>query len=297
MTPAILLLAAAIQASPCLPVSGDTIRAADLVEAVPAFADLPAGLSLGYAPTPGATRVFRAQDIEKIAAQEGVTLEQRDDVCFEWRLRSPSEEEFHAAITAALGSPDVSIEVLETSRYPAPPGEMTFPLSSLRPPPHADPDRPVLWKGYIEHGARRRFAVWARVRLTADITRVVTTEPVQAGSRIRPEQVTVESCQCFPFDDGFARTPEDVVGRISRQPLQAGELISIRSIDRPLDVDRGDSIMIEVRNGSAVIKAEGRAETRGRRGDTILVRNDTSGKKFRATVTGPKQAILALSEK
>jgi flagella basal body P-ring formation protein FlgA len=62
-------------------------------------------------------------------------------------------------------------------------------------------------------------------------------------------------------------------------------------------VDRGDLVTVKVHSGAAVIQSEGRAETRGRRGETILVRNEASGKKFRAKVAGPNEVVLWLSEK
>jgi flagella basal body P-ring formation protein FlgA len=297
MTLTILMLAAAMQGSPCLPVSGDTIQARDLAEAVPAFAALPAELSLGYAPAPGSTRILRAQDLREIASREGVVLEQEDDVCFEWRLRVPSEEEFRGAMAAAIGRQGVSIEIVETSRYPAPPGDLSFALSALRPPPRGDPDRAVLWKGYVEYGERRRFAVWARVRVAVDTTRVIAAKPIKAGETIERGQVEAQPCRCFPFGNDTAQTLEQVVGRVSRQPFQAGDLIATRSLDRPLDVNRGDLVKVEVRNGAAVIQAVGRAEARGRRGETILVRNEASGKNFHAKVAGPSRVELWLSEK
>jgi flagella basal body P-ring formation protein FlgA len=155
----------------------------------------------------------------------------------------------------------------------------------------------VLWKGYIEYGERGRFAVWARVRITTDTTRIAATKVVKAGVPIEREQVEVQPCRCFPFGDETARTLEEVVGRVSRQPFQAGDLIPTRSLDRPLDVDRGDLVTVKVHNGSAMIQSEGRAETRGRRGETIVVKNEASGKKYRAKVAGPNQVVLLLSEK
>jgi flagella basal body P-ring formation protein FlgA len=117
------------------------------------------------------------------------------------------------------------------------------------------------------------------------------------GEPIEREQVEAQPCRCFPFGNETAQTLEEVVGRVSRQPFQAGDLISTRSLDRPLDVNRGDLVKVEVRNGAAVIQAVGRAEARGRLGETIPVRNETSGKNFRAKVAGPNRVELWLSEK
>jgi hypothetical protein len=130
----------------------------------------------------GLHEFLRAQDLEEIASRQGVVLKQEDDVCFEWRLQVPSEEEFRGAMAAAIDQPGVSIEIVETSRYPAPPGSITFARSALRPPPQGDTDRAVLWKGYVEYGERRRFAVWARVRIAVDATRVIAAKPIKPGS-------------------------------------------------------------------------------------------------------------------
>src|SRR5580704_15920199 len=66
-----LTLPAVISAR-CLPVTGDRIVGADLASADTEFATLPATLQLGYAPSPGASRVFTAIELQRIARANGI---------------------------------------------------------------------------------------------------------------------------------------------------------------------------------------------------------------------------------
>jgi flagella basal body P-ring formation protein FlgA len=283
------------QLAGCLPVSSDVIVAADLAKAAPAFAAAPADTRIGYAPAPGATRTFKMPDIEREARRLDIELGEAREVCFQWPLSVPSEARFLKAMAKALEIPEARIEILETSRYPAPPGPLTFSRSSLQPP--SGDATPVTWRGYVEYGENRRFQVWARVRITASLNRVVTAEPIRAGEAIRPEQVRLERFEGFPFGDPSANDLDQVVGQILLRPLTSGMAIPAHLVERPFDVERADLVKVRVRNGAAVILAEGEAESGGRRGDTIAVRNMASGAKFNAKITGPKQVTLTLSGK
>jgi flagella basal body P-ring formation protein FlgA len=289
------MLSVALQTAGCLPVSGDVIRAADLAQAAPAFAAVPAETSFGYAPTPGAIRTFHAADLEREARRVGITLGAAQDVCFEWPLSVPSRERFLQAMQEALKIPDARIEIVETSRHPAPPGPLVFSRASLRAP--SQDAAPVLWRGYIEYGKNRRFKVWAKARILASFHRVVTTEPISAGERNAPEHVRLERVEGFPLGESFASSLEQVVGQNLRHPLTSGVAIPAHLLERPLEVEKADVVKVRVRNGAAVILAEGVAEAGGRRGDTIPVRNSTSGSTFHARITGPKQVTLTLAGK
>jgi flagella basal body P-ring formation protein FlgA len=155
----------------------------------------------------------------------------------------------------------------------------------------------VLWRGYIEYANRRRFMVWTRVRIRANVTRVVTTAPIRAGEPISADQVRVEEFQGFPFGDPSVATLDRVVGQISRRPMTAGVPVPEHFLERPLDVERKDVVKVRVRNGAAVVIAEGLAEASGRAGDLIAIRNPKSGSTFNARITGPKEVALTLSGK
>ncbi len=281
------------QLAGCLPVSSDVIRAEDLAKAAPAFAALPPDTRIGYAPVPGATRTFDLADLEREARRLDVELGDASEVCFQWPMSVPSEERFRGAMEKALDMPEARIEVLETSRHPAPAGPLVFSRESLSPP--RDDATPVVWRGYIEYGEGRRFQVWARVKITASVERVVTTEPIRAGEPIASGQVRLESFRGFPLSRQSVNRLDQVVGQILLRPLTAGVAIPAHLVESPLDVERMDVVKVRVQNGAAVIVAEGEAKAGGRRGETIPILNPRSGATFNAKITGPKQVTLTLS--
>src|ERR1019366_3977681 len=104
------LLALAPASAQCLPVSGSRILAQDMALGIPAFAQIPPELALGYAPAPGARRTYGAAALARLARE---------------RLRAPPR----------AARPAARIRVVECGRQPVPPGELCFPVSGLQ----ADP--------------------------------------------------------------------------------------------------------------------------------------------------------------
>ncbi len=52
----------------------------------------------------------------------------------------------------------------------------------------------------------------------------------------------------------------------------------------PREVERGDQVSVEVRSGAAVLKFEAAAESGGKQGEVVAVRNPLSGARFEARV-------------
>jgi len=155
--------------------------------------------------------------------------------------------------------------------------------------------REVLWHGYVRYGDNHQFPVWAKVRITANITRVVAVASIPIGKPIQGNQVRLESCEDFPFDETVAATLDEVIGYLSKSSLHAGSVIRRTQIEPAPDVARGDLILVQVFAGGAYLRLEGRAESAGVKGSTILVRNLSSGKDFRAQVTGKNQATVGMA--
>jgi flagella basal body P-ring formation protein FlgA len=92
--------------------------------------------------------------------------------------------------------------------------------------------------------------------------------------------------------------PAEFAGRVTRRKIRAGEPVHIGMLLARRDVERGQSVAVEVRSGAARLTFDGRAESTGKTGDQILVRNQATGKRFRATIDGGpgRVSVGALSE-
>ena len=294
LPPLVLCLALTAWAAPdaCLPVEHDTITARDLAAVLPVFARLAPDTPIGAAPGPGVRRVFRSLELLSIARHHALPLDTAEDLCFELPLHPLERASVLAAMQAALPFPETRVEIVETSLYPVPRGRIEFRREDLVPPALPDAAIPVTWRGNVVYGANQRFAIWAHVLVTARLTRLVAAGPIRRGSLIAADQIHIESSRGFPLSNDLATSPGQVVGRVAIRAIDSGAEIRLSSVDRPQDVKRGDTVTIEVRSGAAHLSLIAKAESNGRVGDIISVRNLRSNKIFQARVEGQDKAFV-----
>ena len=289
---------AVIQPDGCLPIQDDRIYARDIADVVPVFSNVAADFMLGYAPVPGIRRTFKGDALARIARNQGVAaeaLEGLPDICFERAMSTLSSDEILQAMRDSWGaenvpSPgvraDTKMELRSFTPRTAPEGKLVFPRSGLQLPATTDPQAEVVWRGYVLYGNNRRFSVIARARITTTSTRVVAVADLTTGAPVREDQVQIESFDSSAFDDRPARNLDEVVGFVPRTLIRSGATVLRSQLSRSPEVAKGDMVKVEVTAGGAHLLLEGRAETDGIQGKTILVKNLTSGKDFRAKVTG-----------
>lgn len=280
-----------IEAAPagCIAIEGERLLASDLAAAVPAFAALPAGTVLGWAPAPGARRLFGAEEIARLAARHGLKLDASPRaLCIERAMTPLTAERLLEAMRRALGRADARIELVDYSRRAVPHGELEFDRAHLAAPAAGI----ALWRGRLRYDAGRSLPVWARVRITAPGRRVVATENLGPGRPVQPAQVRLEEGEWFPFGEAPLTSVEEAVGRLPRRWIPAGSVLYARLLAAPREVERGQEILVEVSSGGAQLRFRARAETGGRNGDTIVVRNPANGRRVAARVEGPGKAVV-----
>jgi flagella basal body P-ring formation protein FlgA len=272
----------------CLAIDTETVLARDIAAIVPAFATVPGDFLLGFVATSGAPRIFKGIELERLAKNRGVELKGLPDLCISRRTFIPQPDQIRTAMLAGLGIPGAKIEILSTSDRSVPSGELVFPRTGLQPGLKSE----VMWGGYVRVGENGKFPVWARARVTATMTRVVATTNIPAGKPIQKDQVRLEACEDSPLDEVTARNLDEVLGYAATTSLKNGVPIRKTQLEHPADVSRGDLVKVEVFAGSAHLVTEGRAETAGVKGASILIRNPASGKDYWAQVTGKGQVTV-----
>jgi len=275
----------------CTPVFDNRLVAADLARAVPEFASAPPDVEIGFAPAPGARRVIHIGELRRFAARFGVQLTSNREACFEWKIVPVSSDAAIIAMKDALKLPDARIELLEMKKRDAPGGTVEFPLSGLIPAAERNSGL-AFWRGYVRYGEGRRFDLLARVRISAPTDRVIAATAIAVGHPIEPGQVRLETVTDFPLWNGAAKRLDEVVGRIARRSIDAGQAVLRTELAEPLAVKAGDDVEVEVTSGHTHLKLEARAENSGRQGDMISVRNPKSGKLFRARVESKGKVIV-----
>jgi len=283
-----LLLAAGTGVCGCVSIEGERIVARDLAQAVPAFAAIPADTALGYAPAPGARRIFHINDLRRLALRYNMPQPSDGELCIERVMEPLSPQRVIQAMQDTLGNAKARVEVLELSRYPVPHGQIRFVRSALPPGGGA----PVLWRGSVLYAGERPFAIWARVKIAVPSTRIVAVESLPPGRRIERENLRLEECEVFPSARSIDPSLDQILGRVPRRPIAAGAMITVNLLDTPKEVERGDTVEVQVRSGAAHLKLEGLAESAGRRGESIPVRNPITNKSFSARIVDKDRVVV-----
>jgi flagella basal body P-ring formation protein FlgA len=79
---------------------------------------------------------------------------------------------------------------------------------------------------------------------------------------------------------------------MTRRYIATGAPFTAADVTEPYDVDRGETVMVEVQSGGAVLTLEAEAQASGRRDQSIPFKNSTSGKIFHAKITGKGRALV-----
>ena len=280
------------QTTKCVEVEGDRILAREFAVSLPGFSRLSPETAMAPAPQPGVRRFFRPFELAALAHRYSVEIDPDAAVCFERKTETLAPDRVVEAMRMALPLADLRIEVVETSRYPIPLGRLEFRRESLGIPASPSARVPVEWRGNIVYGDNQRFGVWARVLLVAPVPRVVAAEDLKRGEAIGASQVRVETADRFPMAGDVAVTVDQVVGRAPLRAVVPGAEIHLGQLVLPPDISRGEMVEVEVRSGAAHLAFTGKAETAGRSGDTIAIRNLSSNKVFQARIEGKGKAFL-----
>jgi flagella basal body P-ring formation protein FlgA len=274
----------------CQPVDSEHIRGRDLAAADSRFVAVDSDQDLGFAPEPGTKRLFWPAELSRIAQRNEVSLEGSvQQLCFERRTRVLTGSEIVKAVEA-WAPEQARIVLIEQSKFAAPIGALVIPRPTAL---HAAPDGSVLLRGYVVYGTDRKFAMWARLRFTVERKIAVPTQAIAAGSEVRADQVKMDQILGGIEVLEVATDPDQVVGRVTTRRLIAGNPIALAALLKPKQVNSGAVVRVDVQDGATHLSLDGRAETGGRTGDMVTVRNPSSGKAFQARVIGEDAVLVS----
>jgi flagella basal body P-ring formation protein FlgA len=277
-----LLIAASIQAAAlvCHTVENDRIFARDLAAVEPAFQALPQNLEIGLAPVPGQQRTFRPEELSGIARIHHIEAGFTRPVCFGWELKVPARADLLAAMNETLAHRNATIEIVDQSNAPLPPGKLSFPLSGLS----GTSDGPVIWRGSITYANGRTLLTWARVRISVREQHVAAAEVLHPGDEIRAVQLKLVDYQGPLTREHYFTSTTDVVGMTPRCTVNPETALLDSMVRERKLVERGDTVAVTVQSERTRIEAQAIAEESGASGSTIAVRNPKSGRRFMAKV-------------
>jgi flagella basal body P-ring formation protein FlgA len=123
-------------------------------------------------------------------------------------------------------------------------------------------------------------------------TWVEAAESLPTGKSIQASQLIVKTGPRFPFDATLIETIAELVGRRPVRTLTPGSAIFPAMLAIAHDVERGDLVSVEVKVGAAVLDFDATAESSGRAGDSILIKNPDNGRSFLAKIQNKNHVLV-----
>jgi flagella basal body P-ring formation protein FlgA len=291
----IAISAGALLASECIPISSNAIVAGDVAEAVPLLRSLDPKTVIGFTPVPGVERILSSRELLAIARRQGLQPEagiQVPSVCVERTAHPIDPEELERVLLTAIGVPGAHLAVLDFSRQPVPAGRMEFTISGLSKPPEYAPSSPVIWRGRLVYEGQRSLSIWAKVRVSVERAALVASEQIAAGAEVGAGQVEMRVSEEFPFSLPALDSVSQAAGKTTRRTIPAGQRIVAAALMETSDVVRGTTVRVEAIDGQALLTLDAVAESSGRKGDQVTLRNPSTGRTFRGIVQDKGKVIV-----
>lgn len=268
------LVAAALA---CHPLNGDRILGRDLAAAAPAFSAIDPDLVIGASPIPGVRRIVNPQELLRIAHANKIGLPTpAPQLCFERATELLTAARILPVLQKSAGIEGATIQILDFTRTGVPPGTLEFPRSGL--------NSNGVWCGHVTYSENRTIPVWARVRITTQQHWIEVTASVPAGKTLAANQLTLRTGPRNPLGPAPLDSIEAAVDHQTLRTLNPGEPLFAFMLIAPHDVERGQKVSVDVSAGEAHITFEAVAESSGRAGESILVRNPLNDRYFQARI-------------
>jgi flagella basal body P-ring formation protein FlgA len=136
------------------------------------------------------------------------------------------------------------------------------------------------------HCGAPSWTLYVTVTIDAHVAVVVAARPITAGQTLESGDLALrdEPTSLYAGRSVFYH-PEDAVGGTAVMSLPLGTILTESNVQQPIVVQAGQSITVTAESGGVEVSITGTAEESGRIGDTIIVANPSSGRRFPAVVT------------
>ena len=116
---------------------------------------------------------------------------------------------------------------------------------------------------------------------------VVVVHALPSGSVIQGSDIEMQPRNIGDLHDQYIAESDRVVGWTSKRPIVAGTVLSVRQLDAPIAVNKGDEVRIRSGQGLIAVSMNGTALGSGMPGEQIPVRNVQSDRVVKAWIVAP----------
>jgi flagella basal body P-ring formation protein FlgA len=137
------------------------------------------------------------------------------------------------------------------------------------------------------------WTLYVPVTVAATEPVVVAARPVAAGQALGPDDLAVRrEPEAAYLGQPVFYDPAALAGAVATMNLPAGAILTGSDVQAPLVVKAGQTVTVNVQSGGVDVAINAVADEPGRVGDTILLTNPGSGKRFSAVVTANGPVVV-----
>lgn len=140
-----------------------------------------------------------------------------------------------------------------------------------------------------EIAGKEEARLWVKTEIRAFGDVVVAAAPLGRHEIIGAKDVRVERREISARGSRSITRLDDAIGKQSTRALDANEILTQNSLDRPTAMKRGSAIVLVFETGGLRVESAGIADEGGKIGDLIQVKNSSSGKLLRGVVLDGRQ--------
>ena len=142
----------------------------------------------------------------------------------------------------------------------------------------------------IAEGSTQKTSITATVKAWQN--QLVVNKPLPNKQVIEEGDLVDRRALVDQLSDDPLVTREQVIGQMSGRELKSGTVLTARLIDPTILVKNGQLVSITLTQGAIRAKSVARAIEQGTLGQTIRVKNETTGNQFDVVITGAQTAKL-----
>ncbi len=136
----------------------------------------------------------------------------------------------------------------------------------------------------------RSYWITAGISIRAEVLTAV--RKISSGRTITADDIVKKSIEIPDIRASYFRSPEDVVGKISRRALLPGALLTRETIGDPFLVKSGETVRLRLQRDGIMLTSLVKAEQDGRLGQYIKVRSIDFSTCVKAQVTGRSEVRM-----
>lgn len=116
--------------------------------------------------------------------------------------------------------------------------------------------------------------------------------PGKQGDIIRQGDISVKEIHLTGRNSEYPATAEDIIGRVLKRDIAANTVITRQILEDQIALQRGDLINIVLEGRGLLVRTKGKAIDKGRIGDTVRVKNVTSGREITGKIASGSNVVI-----